>query len=405
MDSGDFSGGPMKGKAGWMRASGVPMVVVCAGLVSLVANDSKNSAHGAYFKMKQVQVIDQAGFGKPTPAADLLIPTDWKFESNVQWANRGCFTDMAAVTFRAQSPDGRVVIEAFPSFSWQFSQDPSVQKFLMMENQDGAKVGLKPCPVNTPVPAEAVLRKVVVPRYRPGKEIAAVEPMPELNEAMTSRVNGLQQQSMRGGQQVQLRVDAARARLKYDLDGQPVEEWITAVSFAQATAISTGSSTTQGIDCRAVMLLAMRAPQGQLEANEKLFRTIRSSLRSEPDWQNQYLGMVSQLAQKQQIERQKRADLWRQFQQREIATINGVVGNSIRGANQAVVGADRLTRGVEPYRDPATGKTYELSYMYGHAWVNGNNNNEVVLSDDPNFNPASVFNGSWSPLEHVQPTP
>jgi hypothetical protein len=43
--------------------------------------------------------------------------------------------------------------------------------------------------------------------------------------------------------------------------------------------------------------------------------------------------------------------------------------------------------------------------MYGHAWVNGNNNNEVVLSDNPNFNPASVFTGNWSPLEHVQPTP
>ena len=47
----------------------------------------------------------------------------------------------------------------------------------------------------------------------------------------------------------------------------------------------------------------------------------------------------------------------------------------------------------------------EHTYLYGHAWLNGNNNDEVVLSDDPNFNPASVFNGNWSPLQHVQPTP
>src|SRR5580658_4807301 len=395
----------MIGNAGWMRASGAAVMVVCGAFASVAGNDTKTAGPQDYFRMKHVQVIDQGGFEKPVPAADLLIPTDWKFESKVQWANRGCFTDLAAVSFRAQSPDGRLVIEAFPSFSWQFSKDAAVQKYLVMENQAGGKVGLKPCPVNAPVPAEDVLRKVVVPRYRPGKEIVSVEPMPELNQAMNNRSAGVQQQALRGGQQVQLRADAARARLKYDLDGQPVEEWITAVSYAQATAISTGGGATQGIDCRAVMLFAMRAPQGQLEANEKLFRTIRDSVSSDPDWMRQYLGMVNKLSQAQQSQRQIRAEIIRQFQQHEIEVIQGVVANQQRGADQAAVGADRITRGVEPYRDPATGKTYELSYMYGHAWVNGNNNNEVVLSDDPNFNPASVFNGSWSPLEHVQPTP
>jgi hypothetical protein len=388
-----------------MCAIGTAVVVVSAALVSLAESDTKTAGAHEYFRMKHVQVIDQSGFEKPIPAADLLIPTDWKFESKVQWGNRGCFTDIAAVSFRAQSPDGRLVIEAFPSFSWQFSQNQAVQKYLMMENQAGAKVGLKPCPVNAPVPAEDVLRKVLVPRIRPGKEIASVEPIPELNQAMNGRTGSLEQQAQRGGQQVQLRADAARARLKYDIEGQAVEEWITAVSFAQATAISTGASTTQGIDCRAVMLFAMRAPQGRLDENEKLFRTIRDSVRSEPDWMRQYLGMANKLSQAQQSQRQIRAEIIRQFQQHEIEVIQGVVANQQRGADQAAVGADRLTRGVEPYRDPATGRTYELSYLYGHAWVNGNNNDEVVLSDDPNFNPASVFNGNWSPLQHVQPTP
>lgn len=91
------------------------------------------------YKMKQVQVIDRAGLGQPTPAADLLIPTDWKFESNVQWENRRGFTDLAAITFRAQSPNGRLVIEAFPSFSWQWASDPAVQKYLVMENRQGAQ--------------------------------------------------------------------------------------------------------------------------------------------------------------------------------------------------------------------------------------------------------------------------
>jgi hypothetical protein len=392
----------MNATARKMCLSGAVLVVICAALAS-AANDTKTGAREPYYKMKQVQVIDQGGLGKPTPVADLLIPTDWKFEGNVQWANRGCFTDLAAVSFRAQSPDGGLAIEAFPSFSWQFAKDPAVQKYLMMENQEGAKVGLKPCPVNPPVPAADVLRKFVLPKYRQGKEVVTVEPIPDLDQSMNNRLPSVQQQAGRGGQSVQLRVDSARARLKYDLDGKPVEEWVTAVSFAQGTTIATGSGATVGVACRAVMLLAMRAPQGQLDANEKLFRLIRTSIKSEPEWLGQYLGVVSKLTQAQQSQRQRRQQLLIQFQQHEISVINSVMDNREQGANQAFAGADQLVREVESYRNPATGKTYELSNKYGHAWMNGNN--EYVLSEDPNFNPASAFNGDWTPLQHVQPTP
>src|SRR5580658_5779669 len=143
-NGGEFSGGLMKRNAGWIRVIGaVAVMMVCVALVSVAGNDAKTAGAHDYFRMKHVQVIDQGGFEKPVPAADLLIPADWKFESKVQWANRGCFTDLAAISFRAQSPDGRLVIEAFPSFSWQFSKDAAVQKYLLMENQAGGKVGLK----------------------------------------------------------------------------------------------------------------------------------------------------------------------------------------------------------------------------------------------------------------------
>src|SRR5271166_1945582 len=99
-NGGDFSGGLMIGNTGWMRASGAAVMVVCVALVSVAGNDTKTAGAQNYFRMKHVQVIDQGGFEKPVPAADLLIPTDWKFESKVQWANRGCFTDLAAVSFR-----------------------------------------------------------------------------------------------------------------------------------------------------------------------------------------------------------------------------------------------------------------------------------------------------------------
>jgi hypothetical protein len=383
--------------------SSSPRWLVVSFAVLLASAWAFTAGKGSAFKMKQVQVVDQAGFGKPVPAADLLIPADWQFQSKVQWGNRGCFPDLAAVSFLARSPDGKLAFEAFPSFTWQYANSPAVQKYLVMENQQGQQTGLKPCPVNPPIPAAEVLKRVVLPKYRPGKEPVSFEPLPDIQQLIGNRAQALGQQASRGGQPVQFQGDSARARLKYDLDGKPVEEWITAVSVAEATTISTGSGATQGINCRAVMLYAMRAPQGQLGANEALFRMIRASLRWEPEWQRQYIGMVDHLTEFQQNQRQIRAQMIRQFQQHEVEVINGVVANRARGMNQTVVGADELIRGVEPYRDPATGKTYELSSLYGNAWTNGNN--EFVLSDDPNLNPSSLFNGDWKPLDHVQRQP
>ena len=51
--------------------------------------------------------------------------------------------------------------------------------------------------------------------------------------------------------------------------------------------------------------------------------------------------------------------------------------------------SDQNLRDVQTYRDPSTGRTFELSNQCGHAWLNGAN--QYVMSDDPNFNPNSAL--------------
>jgi len=386
-------------RAGYALAVGAVTVVSVA---SLAATRLEAPAP-KYFKMQAVQVIDKGGFAKPIPAQSLLIPADWKFEGNVKWENRGCFTDLAAITFHAQSPDGKIVIEEFPSFSWQLVDNPAVQKYLVAENQQGLKVGLKPCPVNPPVHATDVLSKRVMMLYRPGKQIAAMEPSPELDKYVADRVAAIQAQAAKSGHPVDVRSDAARARLKYDLDGAPVEEWITTVSMALGSPSNDGRGGKR-YDCRAFMLLAMRAPAGQLEANEKLFNAVRGSIHEETDWETQFLQIVSQLSAAQQKERATRDQIIRQFQQQEIAAIQGVTANAQAGSNQAAFGETQIIRGVETYRNPETGKQYELDSKYGNAWMD-KNSNQVILSDDPNLAPSSVARGDWTPMEHVQAQP
>jgi hypothetical protein len=356
-----------------------------------------------YFHMKAVQVIDKAGFAKPIPAMDLLIPAGWTFDGKVEWANRGCFTDLAAISFHMQSPDGKIVIEGYPSFSWQFVDNPSVQRYLVAENQQGLKVGLKPCPVNQPVPAATVLTKIIVPHLRPGKTIAAMETSADLDQFIKDRTAEMQAHVAKTNQSLQLRADEARARLKYDVDGAPVEEWISAVSMAQTSPSGDGRGGRR-YDNRAIMIMSMRAPAGQLEANERLLAAVRGSIHLDQDWGAQFLSMVDKLNTAQQQQRAARDQIIRQFQQDEIAAINGVVANSQRGSDQAVAAESQYLRGVETYRDPSTGKQYELDNKYGNAWMNSNGS-DVILSDDPNLNPSSVQTGSWTPMEHVQASP
>jgi hypothetical protein len=149
--------------------------------------------------------------------------------------------------------------------------------------------------------------------------------------------------------------------------------------------------------------MAFLAPKGQLDGNEKLFNVMISSVRMEPKWQaysSQFIGRLYQAeAQKEAAIDQAVAN----FQNQVAQTIMGVVANQQRGAANSNFGADQLTRGVQTFRNPATGGTMELSNLYDHAWSNGSN--EYIMSDDPNFNPNGLGNGSWNQLQVVRPAP
>jgi hypothetical protein len=113
--------------------------------------------------------------------------------------------------------------------------------------------------------------------------------------------------------------------------------------------------------------------------------------------------MIAQLYRQQQIEEAKRSQIIAQFQQHVADTVSEVTANSMRGADQADFGADQNIRGVQTFRNPQTGATFELSNLHDHAWLNGSN--EYVMSDDPNFNPNGQLNGNWTSLQPVRPQP
>jgi hypothetical protein len=349
-----------------------------------------------YFRMKQVQIADD-GMNK-MPAVDVMIPTAWQLQGSIRAMGGmgGCFADLETISIHAQSADGSLVFESTPNFTWQYADDPGTVRTMTQEGQAFAKGGIKPCPVMPPQRAADFLQKQLIPKLYADKHFVSVEPYPEFNQLLRQRL-GLPLNDT--GNQGPMRTDAARARLEYDRDGRSFEQWITVAEWTRLYPAGRGNV----YDCHATMLMSFSAPKGQLDGNEKLFKLIAFNIRHEPNWDAKLSGMIAQLYQKQQIEEAKRSQIIAQFQQHVADTLNEVTANAARGANQAAFGEDQVIRGVQTFRNPQTGETFELSNLHDHAWLNGSN--EYIMSDESNFNPNGQLKGNWTSLQPVQAQP
>lgn len=350
---------------------------------------------GRYFRMKRAQIDDR---GNNVPAAVLMmIPTTWQLQGSIRQMGGlgGCFADLESISVQAQSADGALAFQALPDLTWQYADDPQTVRMMTQEGQAFAKGGIKPCPVMPPQRAADFLRKIAS-KYYPDAQVVSVDAYPELDQLVRERL-GL---SLKGtSNQGSMRTDAARARLEYEHDGRTVEQWVTVGEWMRAYPSGRGNV----YDCHATMLMSFSAPKGQLDGNESLFRLIAFNIRHDPQWDAHINGMIAQLYRRQQVEEAKRSQMIANFQQHVADTINEVTANAQRGADQAAFGEDQIVRGVQTFRNPQTGDTFELSNLHDHAWLS--DDNEYVMSDDPNFNPNGQLDGSWTALEPVQAQP
>jgi hypothetical protein len=353
--------------------------------------------------MKQVKIIDQ-GLGQGKPAYDLMIPKDWQFKGavNTHEAKGGCFGDWFSVFGDATSPDNSVEFQLAPQFTWQYMDDPAGQQQMQAQNQKDVKSGMKPCPVRAPIKAEEFLRKDMVPNCTKACKnttVVSAEAFPELEE-MTRHQLGLPPASA-GGNANNTRIDAARVRVAFDDDkGQPAEGWMAAAIVVHTMP---GGGRGSAYDWHAVNVLFFRTPKGQLDANDRLFKMIASTIHPEAEWRKWSNDIIAGLYQEKQKQLAIQSAMLAAFRAHVADVVNGVTANSMAGANQAFLGQDQQIRGVQTFRDPATGGTMELSNQYDHAWLNGAN--EYVMSDNPNFNPNGNLSGNLNQLEVVQPQP
>jgi len=360
---------------------------------------------GSYLRMKQVQIIapvvdPKLGNGNDPvnlPVLDLLIPSTWDFKSNVAFnTTSGCISDMFSVAWEAKSADGSIAFQGAPDSSWQYADDPAALHNLTDPSRRQINAQGKPCPVKKPMKAEDYFRQNVFTIFPSGSTVVSVEPFPELNQIARKQLGLPPDDAGKAGNS---QTEAIRARVEFQKDGKAMEDWVALVVLTRTYRQGRGAF----YDCHAIDFMALRALKGKLDANDKLFKVMISSLRPEAKWQDYSNGF---LAWRYQVEAKKEAQIdaiIANFQNQVAQTLSEVTANQQRGSLNAAYGADQGIRGVQTFRNPATGATMELSNLYDHAWLNGSN--EYIMSDDPNFNPNGQLNGDWDQLQVVRPQP
>jgi len=358
--------------------------------------------------MKQVQVIahivdpalgskDAVSDAIALPVLDMLIPSTWDFKGNVAINTKeGCISDTYSISWEATSSDGSVAFQGAPDYSWQYADDPAQLRNLTDPNRRALGADGKPCPVKKPMKAEEYFRQNVLTVFPAGSTLVSVEPFPELNQIARKQLGLPPDDAGKAGGS---RTEAIRARVEFQKDGKALEDWVALVVVTRVFRQGRGAF----YDCHAIDFMALRALKGKLDANDKLFKVMISSLRPEPKWQA-YVNKW--LAWRYQVEAKKLATIdaiWANFQNQVAQTLMDVTANQQRGSLNSAFAADQNIRGVQTFRDPTTGGTMELSNQYDHAWLNGSN--EYIMSDDPNFNPNGQLTGSWSQLQAVRPAP
>ncbi|HLK69584.1 MAG TPA: hypothetical protein VKU19_39410 [Bryobacteraceae bacterium] len=362
-------------------------------------SQSQSAAHANYLVMKKVTVMDQSGFERPMPSAYLLIPADWQSQGATQWNIKdSCNT--IQTTFRSSGPDGRA-FEVFPTYNWAWADDPTP---LRAAAQQKAQFGTRPCDITQPMSAADYIRRNIG-KVRANAQIVSIEPMPNYLQKLQQQARQTEQMATRYNLRQVVRPDVARARLRYTLNGRAVEEWVMATTVTTGTLgpsmdIRTGRmGQAYSYNCTA-NACAARAPAGQLDANEKFFDMILSSIRVDQAWQSR----VNQVSGNVQAAEQKGI--------RDRVAINTKTANDInairrqgyenqqRSEDHVFGQFSDVTRGVETYRNPTNGETFELSNLYSHAWVN--DRNEIVLSDQAGFDPNVAIRGNWTSLQPVK---
>jgi len=381
-------------------------IALCVATIMLLTAAAPFVMQGGYYRMKWAIVPDQSGFAQPVEAARILIPASWKFQGGVQWGPpTGCIPNLVHLSARASDQSGLYGLEIFSPYTWQWHDDPYNRQTIAQQSQYMSPA-VRPCEMRAPLRAVDFIRQLVVAQARRGAQVVSVESLPQAARARQIALNNMIAPYVRAGTIRGAQVDAGRVLITYQVNGQQVDEWITGMIETIATPAMSATAASQGslaqvssYQITGSSLFALRAPRGELAKFSRLYGSMVASYQPNVRWSMALQQVLASIGQTTINEAAKRAQIWN-----EVSRYTGEIITQQYQAQQAV--QDRLAnsysqsvRGLETYVDPSSGARVELTGGYTQAWSNGRG--EYILSDDPNFNPATQLHEQWTELQHA----
>ncbi len=375
-----------------------------------------------YTVLERARFMDETGFTQPAEAFSVLLPRGWTREGGIVWKSpQTCRSEMVSAHWTTASGDGAIRFRSLPMHGWAWSSDPMMLQALQMQAQHGG------CEVGMAIDAERYLREVFVPRELQGATITEVRENAEATRTLQEQLAEKRGQFNAMGAQVEFAPSAVIARLRWD-DGTE------GVAFCSLfNVVSTMQNPYTGGMQRTSNSMAnersvMRFPASRRAEAETVLANLKSSFRTNPQWQSAIEGYFRRLSQQDNVvhhqrmqaiadqtaanaraHAQRMADIQAQgaastqrFQQR-MADMD----QSMRSWETQQAGQDRMhTAFVQGIREVETwqggdGKV-ELSSGYDQAWSRGDGS--YIISNSPSFDPRTAFQDqNWQELTRAKP--
>ncbi|HWZ65013.1 MAG TPA: hypothetical protein VNX02_18495 [Steroidobacteraceae bacterium] len=347
---------------------------------------------------RYAQIDDQA---LQMPAGLLQVPTGWKAVGIVA-RPQGCHAQGPFMKYTAQAPDGVTAVELLPGWGWWWQSNfnpyqPRPPGFCMPVTADSA---------------ESFLRDVVLPQLRPNAQLIAVEdPPPQQVEALRNQLERMQEQNAAQARSLGLAPhhlvhEGKRVRIRYQRNGQSVEELISAVVDC-STARMPGNMVAPPYFqrfCGSNGTVIQRAPAGQFDP--QLLGSVR--LTPNPAW-------LQQIAARQQAQTNAMIGAsWQAFHSMQAASDAAAaartaewaaaeqqraqsVQESLNEARASQAAQDHAAHefenailGKSTYSNPQTGQRIVTGNQYSHLYqsADGSTLYKTNGPEDPNRDPA-----------------
>ncbi len=383
------------------------------------AKSSTPAVEGTDFiVLERKRFFDDKGYIKPVEAFSILVPKGWRTDGGVQWKSPfHCAGEVYAPHLRVTSPDGSIEFRSLPLQSWGSSSDPAMRQNMQMMAQQGG------CAVAPPMSAEQYLRQILAPRDFGNPTIVSVEANQEVIQQLLEKGEKHRVTAQSMGMNLDLRADAILARLKWP-DGTEGIGFVTLVNGINSMQNAYTGGMQQLSTSIASERSFVRYPAARRKEGEQFIATLRSSFRTNPEWeqaidnfsqrmrewrnQNHQQVMAGLEANRQQMiasHNQRMADIQRQGAANTAAYNQRMTSmdQNMRAWESRQSSSDRIhtafvqsIRGVETWQ--GSGGQVELTSGYENAWTRGDGT--YIMSNKPGFDPAATFQDqAWQPLK------